>query len=206
MKILVKICGIRSAHAAKAAQKAGADMLGFNFVPTSNRRVSIEIAREIIDSLPKKGRPKLVGVFQNAPLEKVQLIMKGLGLDMAQLHGRESDAYARALGFPVIKAIGLTPDFDPVRVARPLQAYPAKYFLLDRASQGKGKTLDIAHVTKLARHLPVILAGGLAPETIRMAIRGSGRIKGVDVAGGVETKGKQDLVKIRRFIREARLA
>ncbi len=204
MKILVKICGVRTVAAAKAAQKGGADFLGFNFVPTSKRRVSPEEAKRIIASLPKKGRPKLVGVFQDASLSEVRHTMKYVGLGMAQLHGKESVAYARKLKVPVIKAVALSPDFDAERIARTLSGYPAKYFLLDRIKRGEGKRLDTDAVAELARHVPVLLAGGLDSKTVARAVRESGFLKGVDVAGGIETRGKQDVKKIRKFIREAK--
>ncbi|EGO00892.1 hypothetical protein SERLA73DRAFT_87230 [Serpula lacrymans var. lacrymans S7.3] len=44
---LVKICGIRTEEEAIAAADAGADLLGLMFVPSSKRRISLPIAREI---------------------------------------------------------------------------------------------------------------------------------------------------------------
>lgn len=44
---LVKICGVRNVEDAVGVAEAGADMLGLNFVPTSKRFVSAEMARKI---------------------------------------------------------------------------------------------------------------------------------------------------------------
>lgn len=44
---LVKICGIRTVAEAIAAASAGADMLGLMFVPTSKRRISLDVASRI---------------------------------------------------------------------------------------------------------------------------------------------------------------
>ncbi|MBI2074846.1 MAG: hypothetical protein HYT83_03365 [Candidatus Levybacteria bacterium] len=49
--IKVKICGIRSLEAARAAVEAGADFLGFNFVPTSKRLILVNDAKEIINAV-----------------------------------------------------------------------------------------------------------------------------------------------------------
>ena len=48
---LVKICGVRSESEAVTIAEAGADLLGVMLVPTSKRRVSLEIARDISASI-----------------------------------------------------------------------------------------------------------------------------------------------------------
>ena len=44
--VKVKICGIRSIESAHTAVLAGADFLGFNFVPTSKRYITVEKAKK----------------------------------------------------------------------------------------------------------------------------------------------------------------
>ena len=44
---LVKICGVRSVEDAVGIAEAGADMIGLNFVPTSKRLVSVDVAKKI---------------------------------------------------------------------------------------------------------------------------------------------------------------
>ena len=47
---LVKICGVRSVAAARAAAGAGTDLLGFNFAPMSRRRIDPAVANEAIEA------------------------------------------------------------------------------------------------------------------------------------------------------------
>jgi phosphoribosylanthranilate isomerase len=91
----VKICGITSVEDARAAVEAGADGLGFVFVPKSPRRVSAEIAQSIIAQLPQQ--VEKVGVFVNETLNEVSEIVRKAGLTAVQLHGEETPEFSRAL-------------------------------------------------------------------------------------------------------------
>ena|SRR3989338_2696616 len=202
--VLVKICGLKNISASQAAAKAGASFLGLNFVPTSQRRITVKRAQKIIKSLPRSARPKIVGVFADQPLADVKRISKTLRLDLVQLHGRESPEYAEALGLPYIKAVMLPHAFDVSTCAKLLRLYKARYYLLDRKIRGQGKPLDTGKVSKLARDFPILLAGGLTALNVRQIVSKSGRIIGVDASGGVETNGRKNIVKIVQFINEAR--
>lgn len=199
--MLVKICGIRTVEAAKTAAEAGADFLGFNFVPSSKRKVTAKTAKHIISSLHKNPRPGLVGVFMNQPLAYVKKIAKNLKLDYVQLHGGESPKYCGQIKFAkVIKAFGLTANFNLVKTIDKLKDCKANYFLLDRLSRGKGKMLAPLKIKALSGKFPLILAGGLNPGNVLKALKGQNFLKGADVAGGIEIKGIQDNAKIRDFI------
>lgn len=83
--------------------------------------------------------------------------------------------------------------------------------LLDTGKAGKpggtGCVHDWALSRRIAREtrLPLILAGGLKPENVQEAIRVVSPYA-VDTASGVETSGKKDAVKIKKFIEEVRYA
>lgn len=206
--MLIKICGIKTLSAAKAATEAGADFIGFNFVPTSGRYITPVRAHSIIKETDlhkvKKGhRSVIVGVFQNQPLEYVNKTDWKLRLDYVQLHGDESPEYCAQIKAPIIKAFNLDSDFDVQAVTNDMKKYKAVFYLLDRKGR-EGEPLNFKKVAELAEKFPIILAGGLTPENVATAVAASGPIKAVDVAGGVETNGEKDLQKIRRFIEKVR--
>ncbi len=200
MKIKVKICGIKSVADARASVKFGADFLGFNFVPSSPRFIAPVLAQKIIDSLPRSGKIVKVGVFMNQSAPAVNQVLALVKLDLIQFHGSESPKFCASFGLPYIKVFTLNPKTSIKKLAGQMSKYQAKYFLLDRPQQGQGHTLDLKKVSILAKKFPIILAGGLNPENVSSTIAGAGEIVGVDVAGGVESKDKKSLKKIKDFI------
>ncbi|KAF8629432.1 hypothetical protein AX15_003478 [Amanita polypyramis BW_CC] len=60
-------------------------------------------ANQLTSSLKRVSRPLLVGVFQNATLEKILDAVAYAQLDMVQLHGSEPIGWARRIPVPVIR-------------------------------------------------------------------------------------------------------
>jgi len=75
--------------------------------------------------------------------------------------------------------------------------------LLDRERQGSGDQLNLQMVRKIASVYKTFLAGGLTPENISPAVK-IARPYAVDVASGIETAGKEDIEKIKKFIRNTK--
>jgi phosphoribosylanthranilate isomerase len=200
----VKICGITSAEDAAFAVEAGADALGFVFVPGTPRYVHPDRAASIIAALPPL--VAAVGVFVDQPLDEVLAVATISRLEAVQLHGEESAAYCRRLPVRIIKALR-------VRGAESLAAlegYPAQAFLLDTFVEGQpggtGVPFPWALAREAKRHGRIILSGGLRPETVAEAVR-TVRPFGVDVSSGVERRpGLKDLEKVREFIVAVRRA
>lgn len=192
MRVRVKICGIRTVEAAIVACDSGADFLGFNFVPGSKRKISREKAKEI--SAFVKGKIALVGVFQNQTIEEVGSIAKEVGLDFVQLHGQEDNPYIEKIQLPVIKSFTLHDNPENIQ---------ARYVMLDRVIQGQGDMVDLEKAAKIAQKFSLFLAGGLTTENVAEVVF---KVKPytVDVAGGIETNGVQDLEKIKLFIERAK--
>ena len=200
----VKMCGMKTAVAAHAAEEAGADYIGFIFAKNSRRYVAPETAREIARALR---HVKKVGVFVDAPMSDVNTIADLVGLDYVQLHGHETVEMARQAERPVIKAYRYGDDFD----ADAANVYPAEMILVDSyvagAAGGTGTafhwqeaTREIARVTK-----PVLIAGGITAENVGEAAAIFHPF-GVDVSGGLEEDGEKSEDKIRVFMDAARLA
>ena len=192
MKVKVKICGIRSLEAAQIAISNGADFIGLNFVPSSKRYIDLIMAKQI--SHFAKDKVKLVGVFQNAAVDEVNTIAEELQLDFVQLHGQEDELYRTKMVRPIIKSIQNT---------NSIKSSGAKFLLIDRIQQGIGEMVDLEKAKKIAEQFSIFYAGGLTPDNVELIVK---NVKpfAVDVAGGIETKGKEDLEKIKEFIKNAK--
>lgn len=197
----VKICGIRTIEAANAAIDAGADFLGFNFVPTSKRYITPTQAKTIADAV--KGKIEVVGVFQDADKETITEISSLLSLDFVQLHGKETPAFCREIKTPVIKAFALASDFDYEVISGMFGSYDIAYYLVDRHVQGAGEQLAVDRVKPLGNMFPLFVAGGLTVDNVGQVVS-EVQPFAVDVAGGIETDGKEDHTKIKEFIKKAK--
>ncbi len=202
MSVKVKICGIRTLEAAMTGIKAGADFLGFNFVASSKRYTDPLQAKEIISTF--SSTVKIVGVFKDEGMGNIKKLIDFLKLDFVQLHGSESPSYGQLTQYAgVIKSLSLPFDFSSKKVSAEMSKYNVDYFLLDREIQGEGIPINGYKIRELSRQYPVFLAGGLTSENVGMAIK-IAKPFGVDVAGGIETEGREDLNKIREFIHMAK--
>jgi phosphoribosylanthranilate isomerase len=200
----VKICGITSREDATAAVEAGADALGFVFVPGTPRCLHPDVAERIVGALPPFVTP--VGVFVDQPLEEVVRIAARCNLQAVQLHGNEPEEFSRRIPLRVIKALRVR-DVDSLRI---LPTYPAHAFLLDAFVEGQaggtGTSIPWELAMRAKGHAPIILSGGLRPETVGQAVL-QVRPYGVDVSSGVEVSpGRKDHQKVREFIAAVRQA
>ena len=190
----IKICGLTNYSDAKAAFEAGADYLGFILIPGSLRAIE----REEFDRIDFG---KKVGVFLNAPIDYV-LSFK---LDVIQLHGTESEEYIAELRSQTTCEIWKAlPVVDKASFDFAKDNYKDLTLLVD--SEKGGRQCDRVLAGELSKIRPMILAGGLTPENVGVAIALGDPI-GVDVAGGVESDNdprKKDIEKIKAFIKEAR--
>lgn len=191
MSVSVKICGIRTVEAAKAALDAGADFIGFNFVHSSRRHVSVGKAKEIRRVVG--GHGKVVGVFRDESIDAIHRVVQEVKLDFVQLHGNESPEFCKQVKIPVIKAFSL----------RAMKQYSVMYYMVDREVQGSGPMLDLERLVILAKELPLFVAGGLTPENVVEVVRVV-RPFAVDVASGIETDGVEDTEKIKAFVERAK--
>jgi phosphoribosylanthranilate isomerase len=216
--IRLKICGLRDADNAVKAAEAGADFLGFIFVPGARRRVSVDRARAIVEEYRCRhgsGGPRLVGLFADQPADEVDRTARRVGLDLAQLCGDEGPDYWRELSVPIIKQIKVRDqrerDQAVAETLRRVKEVVGHGHLasLDKyhrgAKGGTGRAFDWTIAADVAGRHDFLLAGGLTPENVAEAIATVGPW-GVDVSSGVETEGVKDARKIASFADEVRWA
>ncbi len=214
----LKICGLRQADHALAAREAGADFLGFNFVPGVRRRLSEEAGHKVTEEYRRAaghGGLSLVGLFANQPLEEVNRIVETCRLDFAQLCGDEPPDYWQRVSARVIKQIRVRQDEPTSKVIESIGprldevVSRGHLAVLDTHQEGAlggtGRTFDWSIARSLGRSFDFLLAGGLSPENVEDAI-GAAAPWGVDVSSGVETEGVKDPAKIAAFARRARQA
>jgi phosphoribosylanthranilate isomerase len=149
-----------------------------------------------------------VGVFVDESLAKVRRFIKICGFQTVQLHGGETKEFCQKLNLPVIKVIRM----KEKTTALAYQGFNVAAFLLDRYNQkaagGTGESISLSWALKAVQQLPVpvILAGGLTPDSVSRAIQ-TAQPFGVDVASGVESRpGIKDSRKVSLFILRAKKA
>jgi len=229
MIFTVKICGVTTPGDAAVAAAAGADAIGLNFVPGSQRAIDVEQARVVASAIP----PGVlrVGVFAGVDTAVIRRVVAAAGLDAVQLHGHLSgdgpavdppQRCAELAGMTVIRAVRMEDGDDPLAAARDwlaaaaaLGGGPAMVIVdapVTRGTDagrlgGTGATVNwAALLAARPLGLPTALAGGLTPENVAEAIAASGALA-VDTASGVESApGRKDPGKVGAFVAAARSA
>ena len=195
----VKICGITRVEDAAAVVQCGADAIGLVFYPQSPRYVDTARARVIAESVTPF--VTVVGLFVNATAENIRQVIETVPAGLLQFHGDEDNDLCKSFGLPFIKSIAMQEGMD---VGARMERYPdAAGFLLDawqpQSHGGGGKAFDWNTIPE-SSPAPLILAGGLTPDNVAMAITTT-RPYAVDVSSGVESaKGIKSADKIAAFM------
>ena len=106
----IKICGLRRPEDIAAVNEARPDYCGFIVeYPKSRRSIDRTTLRELVRGLREKIVP--VGVFVNATKELVAELLEEGTIQIAQLHGQESQEYIQELKVltekPLIQAFSI---------------------------------------------------------------------------------------------------
>ena len=194
----IKLCGLRRPGDIEAANRLKPEYIGFVFARKSKRYVDPETALSLKKSLSPD--IKAVGVFVNEEVSVVaDLLNRGI-IDVAQLHGSESEEYIselkKATGKPVIRAFKVATSEDVAAAV----GSSADHILLD-AGAGDGVTFDWSIVKNVDR--PFFLAGGLNPLNVVDAVEAVHPFA-VDVSSGIETDGFKDTDKMAAFVSAVR--
>jgi len=162
-----------------------------------------------LDERLRRKRPLVVGVFVDTPASMINAIADRVGLDLVQLSGSEPWEEALAIRRPVIKAVRVGPGATVQSILDEVEVGTASLCLLDADARGvfggSGRTFDWEIAAGVAEELPLMLAGGLTPANVTLAIRAV-RPWAVDVSSGVESGAVKDPQKIEAFIRAIRRA
>lgn len=195
--VKLKICGLSRFEDIEAVNIWKPDYIGFVFAK-SRRQVTKEQAREYKKALHSS--IEAVGVFVNEDPNLVIELLKEEIIDIAQLHGQETEETVRRIkeetGKPVIKAVSMKNDSN----VRALSESYADYLLLDNGEGGTGKQFDWSLLKPIKK--PWFLAGGIGLHNIKQALEKYPWA--VDLSSGVETDGRKDAVKIEQIVKEVR--
>jgi phosphoribosylanthranilate isomerase len=207
----VKLCGVTSESDLALVADAGADAVGVisEVSADTHREVAPTTAAELVAAAP----PLLTTTLVTMPEEPGNAVglVGAIQPDILQLHADFTPDELRGVraetGTKLVVAVDAT---DPDR-ARELDGV-VDAILLDSTTEdgagGTGESHDWAAAGDLAAELdtPVVLAGGLTPETVAEAVE-TARPYAVDVASGIETDdGTKDADRVERFVRQVRAA
>lgn len=199
----VKICGIKDAATLDGARNA--DAIGFVVnSPKSHRNIEHADARKL--ALQAGPFQTTVAVTAERDPDELHRIVREVRPHALQVPFRAGQAAFTTLHetYPMLRIIiscrpedaHLVPDLADALVldAATLDGY---------GGTGQRTNWNTARVARQSASVPVILAGGLTPDTVAEAIR-LVEPYGVDVSSGVETELLKDPAKIQAFIVNAR--
>ena len=145
MKRDMKICGLKSEEAVRAAVDGGATHIGFIFFPKSPRNIDPADAGALADAV--RGKAKVVAVTVDADNDFLDEIVAMTRPDMLQFHGHESPERVlnvkAVYGLPVIKAM-------PVREAVATRLTTTNATTIAPISAGTSG--DFARASRFARY------------------------------------------------------
>jgi phosphoribosylanthranilate isomerase len=201
----IKICGLTNLEEAVAIAEMGATDIGFICVQKSPRYITPEQIRPIAEALPEQvGK---VGVFANQTPEAIAAIVQEANLSVVQLHSDESPDFCREMrsllpGVELIKALRIR-DRESLAAA---QAYATVVdtLLLDAYHPdqlgGTGHTIDWQDLQQFKPSIPWLLAGGLKPSNVAIAL-GQLTPDGIDLSSGVENApGQKNLEQVKMLM------
>lgn len=203
--ISVKVCGLKNRTDAEKASTCGADYLGFILHRDSPRYISVEDYQAMLPDLPAK---KKVGVIVYSSMDELAQY-KDAGFDYLQLHfPNETPFFEAALWTDIIppSMFWLAPRVPPGKELDLAFLPLADFFLLDTyhplKAGGSGQVGDwyqFYRLQGLYQRIRWILAGGLNPENVGMALKES-NARLVDVNSGIESApGVKDADKMKAF-------
>lgn len=214
----VKICGVKSDADLDAVVQAGADAVGFlvGQIHASTDFILAGTAARLASRLPPFVTPVLVTHLIKAA--DVLKLVETTHFTTIQLHGAIPAAQIAKLkaalghGYRLLKAVNFSDGMPPPDI---FECYPLlDAVLLDShdkstgAVGGTGLALDWVACCAFVKAcpLPVVLAGGLRPDNVVVAIQACSPYA-VDANSGLKgPDGAKDPARCAAFVRQARTA
>lgn len=205
MAVRLKYCGNRTASDLQKSVQSKADYVGLIFAE-SKRRVEVEAAKQWLKCI-SLGDKQLVGVFVNAPIDKIIGAASQLPLAVIQCYGDETVEYIakikEATGLAVWKAIHH--DGNALAKMKQYAGIADGYVVDSRVSGawgGTGISFDWKNVPfyleEAARQAaPCFIAGGITPENVEKLL--SYRPYGIDISSGIEENGEKSVKKMKEI-------
>jgi phosphoribosylanthranilate isomerase len=186
----IKICGLTSVDAVRAAIECEVDAVGFVFAP-SKRQIVPSRAAELAKAVP----PHIakVAVMLHPSQQEVDEVLRSFRPDVLQTDASD------------FESLSLPRELHKLPVVRGADvSISAPRVLFEGAVSGQGKLANWDIATSMTKQRQVVLAGGLNPMNVAQAIAAVHPF-GVDVSSGVESApGCKDPEKIREFVHHAR--
>jgi phosphoribosylanthranilate isomerase len=193
-RLFVKICGMTTPVAVAAALSCEVDAIGFVFAQSA-RQVDTRRANEL--AATARHKVACVAVTRHPTRAQVAEILREFKPDILQT---DIDDIA-TLDLPQSLSVLAVVRPGPQRACQ----LPSR-ILFEGPVSGSGQTADWDAAAELSRRGEVILAGGLDPVNVGVAVN---RVRpfGVDVSSGVEDQpGVKSALKIEQFVAAARMA
>ncbi|MEM1258517.1 MAG: phosphoribosylanthranilate isomerase [Bacteroidota bacterium] len=196
----LKICGMK--YNPIEVEALEPDYMGFIFWEKSPRYLN-----SVLPSISRK--IKKVGVFVNSNAEGILQKVTRYGLQMVQLHGKETPDlcnHLRNLGIGVIKVFGVNDTFD----FSALEPYEnaCDHYLFDTKGKlpgGNGYTFDWEVLENYPSTKPFFLSGGIGMENIDDVLTflyrpESKYCHAIDINSRFEIEpGLKDITKLKEF-------
>ena len=186
--VKIKICGLKRLEDIDIVNKYKPDYIGFVFAD-SKRKVSHKLALEMKRNLSSD--IVSVGVFVDADADDIVKLFDEGVIEIAQLHGSESEDYIRNLKENT--AIEMSDEKDLMEYDNSI----SDYLLLD-SGKGSGRTFDW-DLIRNDLNKDFFLAGGINISNISKAID-EFKPYAIDLSSGVETDGFKDEYKIKEIM------
>lgn len=191
----IKFCGLTRAEDVGAACALGVNAVGFVLWPASPRYVPMRALAPLVDLVPPT--VTAVGVFVSPAADEVTQA-RAAGIRVVQVYDGD--------GAGLDGEVWLARTLDDGLEAAPTGAT----LVLDAHDPvlrgGTGRTIDWTRAAVVAAARRVVLAGGLTPANVGMAIR-QVRPFGVDVSSGIEDRpGVKNVQAMTAFVAAVREA